>query len=242
MIGLLPAFDPSRPIRLLCIGAHSDDLEVGCGGTLLTWLESPQPVHVTWVVLTGSGDRAAEARRSAKALLRRAAAARVLLGEFKDGFLPEAYGEAKAFLESIKDDAAPDIVLTHRLEDRHQDHRLASELTWNTWRDHLILEYEIMKYEGDLGRPNLYVPLRRETMRRKNAHLLRHFGSQRSKHWFEAENFSALARLRAIECRAPDGFAEAFHARKIVLASEPRPSGRAGRVRRTGPDTRAASS
>lgn len=218
MLSLLPQCDTSRPVRLLCIGAHSDDIEIGCGGTLLSWLESSRPIEVTWVVLTAQGDRTREARRSADALLRRAAKLDLVLGDFRDGFLPSQYEGVKAFLESVKLRVTPDIVFTHRLEDRHQDHRLASELTWNTWRNQLVLEYEILKYEGDLGQPNMFVPLRAATAQRKAAHLMRHFGSQRSKDWFIAENFLALARIRGLECRAADGFAEAFLARKIALS------------------------
>lgn len=218
MLSLLPAIDTERPLRLLCIGAHSDDLEIGCGGTVLSWLASPRPLHVTWVVLSATGVRKAEARASARALLRRAAAQRVEFGEFSDGYLPAQHGDVKRFFESLKSGEPPDIVLTHRLEDRHQDHRLAAELTWNTWRDHLILEYEILKYEGDLNPPNFYVPLAAAVARRKATHLMRHFGTQRGRQWFAADNFLALARLRALECRAESGFAEAFHARKVVLA------------------------
>jgi LmbE family N-acetylglucosaminyl deacetylase len=217
MLNLVPGVEAGRPLRLLCIGAHSDDIEIGCGGTLLSWLDAPRPVHVTWVVLTASGERAKEARRSAKALLRRAASVDLLFAEFRDGFLPAQYPDVKAFFETVKAKALPDIVFTHRLEDRHQDHRLASELTWNTWRDHVIVEYEIVKYEGDLGQPNLFVPLTAAGARRKAAHLQRHFGSQRSKDWFSDETFMALARLRGIECRSRSGYAEAFHARKLTL-------------------------
>jgi LmbE family N-acetylglucosaminyl deacetylase len=218
MLSLLPSRPASQPLRLLCIGAHSDDLEIGCGGTVLSWLQSSTPVHVTWVVLTARGDRAAEARASADALLQPAASREIVLGDFKDGFLPSQYEAAKSFFESVKRRGAFDVVLTHRLEDRHQDHRLAAELTWNTWRDHVVLEYEILKYEGDLGQPNVFVPLSAEVAQRKADHLMRHFGSQRSKDWFSGDNFLALARLRGVECRAPDGFAEAFHARKLVFA------------------------
>ena len=219
MLSLLPQCDPTRALRLLCIGAHSDDLEIGAGGTLLSWLQSSRPIEVTWVVLTAQGERAAEARRSARTLLRRAAKLEIVLGGFRDGFMPAQYEDVKAFLESVKARVTPDIVLTHRLEDRHQDHRLACELTWNTWRDQLVLEYEILKYEGDLGQPNVFVPLQGATARRKAAHLARHFASQRSKGWFDTENFLALARIRGLECRAADGFAEAFFARKLTLSA-----------------------
>jgi LmbE family N-acetylglucosaminyl deacetylase len=137
MLNLVPSLEDGSPLRLLCIGAHSDDLEIGCGGTLLSWLGSSRPVHVTWVVLTATGERAAEARRSATDLLDRASAVDIVLGDFADGFLPSQYEAVKAFFESLKRRAAPDIVLTHRLEDRHQDHRLAAELSWNTWRESL---------------------------------------------------------------------------------------------------------
>ncbi len=220
MLSFSPVLSGSSPLRVLCIGAHSDDLEIGCGGTLMSWLESSRPLHVTWVVLSAAGERAREARSSAAALLSRAASADIVLNDFKDGFLPAQYEAVKAFFESLKRRGTPDIVLTHRLEDRHQDHRLAGELSWNTWRDQLILEYEILKYEGDLGQPNVFVPLNAATAQRKSAHLERHFGSQRSKDWFSDDNFMALARLRGLECRSPSGLAEAFHARKIRFASQ----------------------
>ncbi|WP_280154014.1 PIG-L family deacetylase [Piscinibacter sp. XHJ-5] len=220
MLNFTASLDGDAPLRLLCIGAHSDDLEIGCGGTLMSWLESSRPLHVTWVVLSATGERAAEAKGSATELLRRAASVDIVLGEFADGFLPSQYEAVKGFFESLKRRASPDIVLTHRLEDRHQDHRLAAELSWNTWRDHVILEYEILKYEGDLGQPNVFVPLTASTAQRKSEHLLRHFGSQRSKSWFADENFVALARLRGLECRSPSGLAEAFHGRKLRLAPQ----------------------
>jgi len=205
-------------LRVLCIGAHSDDIEIGCGGTLMQWLSTGTPLAVTWVVLSGKAERGAEARRSAKQLLNRAAAAEVVLGEFTDGRFPAEYNAVKDFFESLKARVNPDVVFTHRLEDRHQDHRLVGELTWNTWRDHLILEYEIIKYEGDLGNPNVFVPLQASTMRRKVNHLLKHFGSQRSKDWFAEQTFTGIGRVRGVEARSRSGFAEAFHARKITLS------------------------
>jgi LmbE family N-acetylglucosaminyl deacetylase len=204
-------------LRLLCIGAHSDDLEIGCGGTVLTWLASMPANEVTWVVLSAEGARASEARRSARALLTHAAARKVVIANFRDGYLPAQYTQVKSFFEDLKGEVDPDVVITHWLHDRHQDHRLAAELTWNTWRNHLVLEYEILKYEGDLGQPNAYVHVPAALARRKAAHLQRHFASQRRKAWFAADNFLGLMRLRGLECRAPSGFAEAFHARKFVL-------------------------
>jgi len=217
MLRLIPHPARGRSLRVLCLGAHSDDLEIGCGGTLLSWLDAKPQLEVTWVVLSASGPRKSEAERSARALLRRATSVTVTLAAFRDGFLPAQYSEVKDFLESVKRTCTPDIVLTHRLEDRHQDHRLVAELTWNTWRDHLVLEYEILKYEGDLGQPNVYVPLKTAQAKRKVALLERHFASQRSKTWFAADNFLGLMRLRGLECRSESGYAEAFHARKIVL-------------------------
>ena len=219
MLPLAPASAEDRPLRLLCLGAHSDDLEIGCAGTVMTWLGSPRPIEVTWVVMSAEGERARETSESAKALLQRAASVDLHIGGFKDGHLPAQYEAAKAFLESVKRSCAPDIVLTHRLEDRHQDHRLVGELTWNTWRDHLILEYEIPKYEGDLGQPSVFVPLAAAVAQQKLVHLERHFASQRSKDWFTSDTFAALMRLRGLECRSPSGQAEAFHARKLVLTN-----------------------
>ena len=204
-------------MRLLCIGAHSDDLEIGCGGTVLTWLASMPAIEVTWVVLSAEGERATEARGSARALLKRAAAQELVIADFRDGFLPAQYADVKSFFEDLKGKVDPDVVLTHWLEDRHQDHRLAAELTWNTWRNHLVLEYEIAKYEGDLGQPNAYVPIPSSLARRKVGHLGRYFSSQRNKDWFVEDNFLALMRIRGMECRAASGFAEAFHARKLVF-------------------------
>lgn len=216
MLSLMPETPRSRPLRLLCIGAHSDDLEIGCGGTLLRWVAETRALEVTWVVLSAAEVRRREALRSVRALLPRAAT-RVFLGAFRDGYFPAQYTEVKDFFEALKRQCDPDVVLTHGLEDRHQDHRITGELTWNTWRDHLVLEYEIPKYEGDLGRPNAYVPLPPAQARRKVAHLRRHFASQRARSWFNDDSFFGLLRLRGLECRAASGYAEAFHVRKFVL-------------------------
>lgn len=216
MLLLRPALGASVPLRVLCLGAHSDDIEIGCGATLLTLL-GERPVHVTYVVFSATGARAEEARASAEGLLAAAHGREIVLGAFRDGFFPAQYEQVKDWLESLKTRAPFDLVLTHRLEDRHQDHRLVAELTWNTFRAQLVLEYEILKYEGDLGQPNVFVAASAATMRRKVEHLTRHFGSQRSKDWFSDESFLALARLRGVECRAPEGYAEAFHGRKLLL-------------------------
>lgn len=217
MLRLVPEARGGRPLRLLCIGAHSDDLEIGCGGTILTWLTSMPAVDITWVVLCAEEIRAAEARRSARVLLARATARKVIIANFRDCFLQSQYADVKSYFEDLKRGVNPDVVITHWLQDRHQDHRLAAELTWNTWRNHLVLEYEIPKYEGDLSTPNAYVPISASLARRKISHLNRCFSSQRSKDWFAADTFLGLMRIRGLESRSPSGFAEAFHARKLVL-------------------------
>jgi LmbE family N-acetylglucosaminyl deacetylase len=202
---------------VLAIGAHADDIEIGCGGTLLRLAAAYPAPEVYWVVLSATGERAAEARASADAFLEGAGRRTVVLREFRDGFLPYQGGAVKEFFEGLKREIAPDLILTHDRGDLHQDHRLLGELTWNTFRDHLILEYEIPKYDGGLGTPNVFVPLDAATCRRKVDALLRHFPSQRSKRWFTADLFLALLRLRGMEANAPDGYAEAFYARKLLL-------------------------
>jgi LmbE family N-acetylglucosaminyl deacetylase len=210
-------FGSRRPLRILAIGAHSDDIEIGCGGTILTLLREHPGSSVTWVVLTAAGARADEARRGAAAFLEAAATADVRFGTFQDGFLPFDGRAVKDFFEALKP-VAPDVIFTHRLEDRHQDHRCLAELTWNTFRDHVILEYEIPKYEGDLGHPNLFVPLADDVVRRKLELLMITFGTQRSKRWFTEDLFAGLMRLRASEAGTP-GHAEAFHCRKLTLGA-----------------------
>lgn len=207
-----------KQLRVLCVGAHSDDIEIGCGGTLLEWMDAQRALDVTWVVLSAAGARAVEARRSATKLLARARRANIVIHDLDDGHLPARYSDVKNALESLRAVLPdPDVILTHRLEDRHQDHRTVAEVAWQTWRDHLIFEFEIPKYEGDLGQPNLYVPISARNSRRKVDHLLRYFGTQRSKSWFGPETFEGLMHLRAIECRARSGFAEAFHLRKATI-------------------------
>jgi LmbE family N-acetylglucosaminyl deacetylase len=202
---------------ILCLGAHSDDIEIGCGGTLLKLLAESSKLTVHWVVFSAPGERAAEATASAKELLAPAAKSNIGLHEFPDTCFPFAGLEIKATFRKLQQEISPDLIFTHRREDAHQDHRLLAELTWNAFRNHLIWEYEIPKYEGDLGAPNVFVPLDESTARRKCGHLLRHFESQQTKSWFRRETFEAVMRLRAIECNSPTGFAEGFHCRKAVL-------------------------
>jgi LmbE family N-acetylglucosaminyl deacetylase len=206
-----------KSLRVLCLGAHSDDIEIGCAGTLLRWIDEYEHVEFTWAVLSAAGERVEEARRSAKSLLHGAAAVEIVLGDLEDAHMPADFRRAKAFIADLRCRTEADIVLTHSLDDRHQDHRLIAELTWQSWRNHLILEYEIPKYEGDLGRPNVFVPLAKAIAERKVNHLLEHFGSQRSKDWFSEGTFLGLMHLRGVECRSPSGFAEAFMSRKAVL-------------------------
>jgi LmbE family N-acetylglucosaminyl deacetylase len=204
-------------LSVLCLGAHSDDIEIGAGATLLTWLASGAEMDVHWCVASASGAREAEARAAAHAFLAGAANATVELGAFRDSYLPYEGPAVKQWVEAQKPRMKPDVVLTHRADDAHQDHRLINELTWNAFRDSLILEYEIPKWDGDLGRPNLYVPIEASVLDRKVALLDAHFGTQRSKDWFDAETFRGLARLRGVECRAR--YAEAFSVRKMVLGA-----------------------
>jgi LmbE family N-acetylglucosaminyl deacetylase len=217
MLPLLLGAPAKTPLRVLAIGAHSDDIEIGAGGTLLTLLAARRRLELYWLVLSAQGRRADEARRSAMALTRGARALHLDLAAFRDGYFPAEFAQIKDHFEATKRRVKPELILTHRLEDRHQDHRITAELTWNTWRDHLIAEYEIPKYEGDLATPNVYVPLTAALARRKATHLARHFDTQRGKRWFRAENFLALARLRGLECRAPSGYAEGLMVRKCVL-------------------------
>ena len=207
----------SAPLRVLCLGAHSDDIEIGCGGTLLQLARLRARVEFRWVVLCASGERAEEARRGARKFLGASAANAVRLHEFRDGFFPAEFSAIKEAFERVAREFQPDIVFTHTREDRHQDHRVVSDLTWNTFRKQLILEYEIPKWDGDMGAPNFFIPVNRRHAHSKAKALLDVFGSQRSKDWFSAETFLGLMRLRGMECRAAEGYAEAFRARKVIL-------------------------
>jgi LmbE family N-acetylglucosaminyl deacetylase len=203
------------PLRVLAVGSHADDIEIGCGGTLLR-LARTRELDVHWVVLSASDERAAEAKRSAEAFLEAATSSRIAVEGFRDAFFRYG-GEVKEYFETLKAEASPDLILTHHGSDLHQDHRLVSELTWNTFRDHLILEYEIPKYDGDLGSPNVFVHLEDDLARRKVELLLESFPSQQGRSWFTEDLFMALMRLRGVECASPSGFAEAFYARKVVI-------------------------
>jgi LmbE family N-acetylglucosaminyl deacetylase len=208
-------FAPARPFRLLCLGAHCDDIEIGCGGTVLRLLAERSAVQVRWVVFTGSAVRQSEAKASADAFLAGAERAEVQLHGFRESFLPQQWGAVKEEFEHIKAGFAPSLILVHGHDDSHQDHRLLAELAWNTFRDHLIWEYEIPKYEGDFPQPNIFVPLSEDQAGRKVELITRLFASQRGRAWFDADTFRGLLRLRGIGCNAP--WAEAFSCRKAVI-------------------------
>jgi LmbE family N-acetylglucosaminyl deacetylase len=204
-------------LSVLCLGAHSDDIEIGAGGTILGWIASGVQLEVHWCVLSAIGLRASEAKASAAAFLAGAAHSRIELAQFKDGFFPYQGREIKTWLEALRAAVEPDVIFTHLRTDAHQDHREICQLTWNLFRDHLILEYEIPKWDGDLERPNVYIPLTPTMLDRKIELLLAHFETQKSKDWFDPETFRGLARLRGIECRSPERYAEAFVLRKARL-------------------------
>ena len=209
--------DLSRVRRLLCIGAHCDDIEIGAGGTILRLAREAAGIEVLWVVLCGADDvRRHEAEHAAELFLRGVTTRTVRIEGYKDAHLPAEWASVKSTFESIKP-FSPDLILTHAREDAHQDHRLVNELTWNTFRDHAILEYEIPKYDGDLGRPNAFSIIGRDVAGAKVAHLETAYASQASKKWFDDELFRSLMRIRGMECQSPTGYAEAFHARKWML-------------------------
>jgi len=202
----------------LFLGAHSDDIEIGCGGTVLRLLQENPEVSIHWVVLSATGERRDEALKSANAFLAGSARAEVVVKDFSERYFPYRGEAIKRYFDELGRTVSPDLVLTHHRGDLHQDHRSVSELTWNTFRDHLVLEYEILKYDADLGRPNAFVELDRSMCERKVEAILREFPSQRARYWFDDEAFWAMLRLRGVEARSRTGYAEAFHGTKLVLA------------------------
>jgi LmbE family N-acetylglucosaminyl deacetylase len=212
--------DPAASLKLLCLGAHSDDIEIGCGGTILQLLSHYPNLDVCWVVFSSGRQREREALASAALFLKQAKGTKkVIVKKFRDGFFPYQGTKIKEFFEEIKD-INPDLILTHYRHDRHQDHRTISDLTWNTWRRHLILEYEIPKYDGDLGSPNCFVPLKKEICARKIKYICDVFQTQSNKAWLTKDTFQAILRLRGVECAAPEKYAEAFYCRKLFLGME----------------------
>jgi len=205
------------PIAVLCLGAHSDDIEIGCGGTILRLSQDLGPTRFHWVVFSGNSDRAAEATRSAQRFLRHVSHKTISVQNYRDGFLPYTGAEIKEYFEKLKQEISPDVIFTHYRHDLHQDHRLISELTWNTFRNHLILEYEVIKYDGDLGAPNFFVQLDRQTCHRKVKYILSAFKTQDHRSWFTDDTLLSVLRLRGVECNAPERYAEAFYCRKMVF-------------------------
>lgn len=206
----------NAPLKILCLGAHADDIEIGCGGTVLELLSSQRSLEFFWIVFSSSSEREREARNSAALFLDQAEHREVIVKDFRDGFFPYDGTRIKEFFEELKERIAPDLIFTHYHDDRHQDHRTISDLTWNTWRNHFILEYEIPKYDGDLGSPNFFVQLGREVCDRKIKYICDAFQTQRTKAWLTEDTFQALLRIRGVECAARDKFAEAFYSRKLV--------------------------
>jgi LmbE family N-acetylglucosaminyl deacetylase len=201
--------------HVLCLGAHADDIEIGCGATVLRLVSLYPNANFHWVVFSTSGIRKEEAELSAARFLGDAGSKTIEMRSFRDGFFPYSGAEIKDDFEDLKKRSDPDIIFTHYGRDLHQDHRLLSELTWNTFRDHMILEYEIPKYDGGLGSPNLFVSISGNERRLKIDMLMAGFPSQASKSWFTASTFDAMLRLRGLESNSPSGFAEAFYCRKI---------------------------
>jgi LmbE family N-acetylglucosaminyl deacetylase len=204
-------------LQVLCLGSHSDDIEIGCGGTILRLAEQYPGCVLHWVVFSAIGVREQEAKRAAALFAGPTRLRGPLLKTFPDGFMPFVGAEVKAVFEQMKQAISPDLIFTHSCKDAHQDHRLLAELTWNTFRDHFILEYEIPKYDGDLGQPSFFVPLPTELCQKKVRYLMEAFPSQHTKRWFQEDTFLSLMRLRGMECNAPSGYAEAFYCRKIML-------------------------
>jgi LmbE family N-acetylglucosaminyl deacetylase len=217
MISLALRAESSDPLTILCLGAHSDDIEIGCGGTVLHLAEQYPRAIFHWVVFNATGVREVEARAAANLFVSGDRLKGPTLKAFPDGFMPFVGADVKAVFEELKKTVAPDVVFTHNRKDAHQDHRLLAELTWNTYRDHLVLEYEIPKYDGDMGQPSVFVPLSAQTCQKKIGNLMEAFKSQQSKRWFQEDTFLSLLRLRGMECNSPSGYAEAFYCRKLVL-------------------------
>jgi LmbE family N-acetylglucosaminyl deacetylase len=207
-----------EPLRVLCLGAHSDDIEIGCGGTVLKLAGQYQKyIEVRWVVFSASDERKKEAIDSANSFLAQVERKHIITYKHRDGFFPYTAIEIKESFEEMKKDFRPDIVFTHYRDDRHQDHRLISDLTWNTFRNHLILEYEIPKYDGDFGSPNFFVSLNDDVCKKKNELIIKYFQTQKEKHWLTEETLNSVLRLRGIESGRDSRYAEGFYCRKISL-------------------------
>ena len=207
----------ASPLKILCLGAHSDDIEIGCGGSILKLIDAHPGTEVHWIVFSSTRDREKEAQTSAELFLQKAKSRNVVVKTFRDSFFPYIGADIKAYFEELKQEISPDVIFTHYRHDLHQDHRLISELTWNTFRNHMILEYEIIKYDGDLGSPNTFIHLDAETCRKKVEYIMRVFKSQGQRSWFSEDAFLSILRIRGLESNAQEKFAEAFFTRKLVI-------------------------
>lgn len=217
MLPFTLGYGPGGIKNILCLGSHCDDIEIGCGGTILRLIDEHPDAGIHWVVFSSDPQRGVEARQCANEFLAKVRTKHVVVKDFRNGFFPYLGAGIKEYFEQLKQDVTPDIIFTHYRHDLHQDHRIISDLTWNTFRNHLILEYEIPKYDGDMGTPNVFVPLPDMLCRRKIDTIMKCFESQRTKSWFTPETFSALLRLRGVESSSPSGYAEAFHCRKAIF-------------------------
>lgn len=209
--------DNNTGLNILCLGAHSDDIEIGCGGTILKLIAQQKIKSVKWVVFTSGEQRRKEALASAEAYLEEVENKEIVILDYQDTLLQFSAIEIKTFFNTSLKPFQPDLVFTHYRDDRHQDHRLISDLSWNTFRDHCILEYEIPKYDGDLGIPNCFSQIEKAIAEKKVAYLMQHFASQAGKHWFDPQTFFGLMRIRGLESASPSHYAEAFHSRKMVF-------------------------
>ncbi len=218
MLGLQLDSGSRRALRVLCVGAHCDDVEIGCAGTLLALQAQKRPLVVDYALVSGTAERRREAERAMRRIVQARCRGEVLHGGFADGRFPALYAGIKDWFEALRRRPAPDVIFCHEREDRHQDHRIVNEMVWNTFRDQVVLEYETPKWDGGLGQPNVYVPLTARQAARKADVLLASFPTQAGRDWFTRDTFLAMMRLRGVECRAPDGYAEAFHGRKLRLS------------------------
>ena len=215
MLDLILDCRTQRTLRVLCVGAHCDDIEIGCGATLRALQGRRQKLVIDWVVLSGTGERRKETQRAMRMLVPPRCRGKLQFGDFPDGRFPAVYAEIKSFCESLKGRPHPELILCHERDDRHQDHRVVNEMIWSTFRDHVVLEYEVPKWDGGLGQPNVYVPVAAKDADAKVDSLMKSYSSQAKKDWYTRDTFMAMLRLRGLECRSQSGYAEAFHGRKL---------------------------